>query len=398
MSGARLIPYPELRALEDAAQGNGLVPTRIFALLLPIWCVEVRATVTEAEDYELIDRYLEKAIAEAGLHTVAELAEFFALDRVVVDRALRFLTAIGHVAVDRDRFTLTELGKRSVRDQKSYRVTVQDRRKLYFDGYGSRPLTRPYYDSGAVTFLEPAELSTVDGRNGPAFTTLANMSGGFRRDALTEVASRPDRDAFNLPARIDSPEALGETVVYLPIYLVRGLQPGGRPRYLAYSQVGDQADPYLSGLCEQTPEIVGVCENDAGAANGTGRERITEWLRKRNLDGQGPELVAGGLWRVTFPASAFAGALKLSQVGSYLLLGNTFFHVWCTDRRTRQAALVERLNAYLGSGPHVDEDLVRQRLARLASQMELDADLATVRHWAVAFGKTTLAEQLDSFS
>jgi hypothetical protein len=397
VSGARLISYPELRVLENAAHGDRVVPTRIFALLLPIWCVEVRATVTEAEDYELIDRHLEKAIAEAGLHTVAELAQFFALDRVVVDRALRFLTAIEHVAVAGDRFTLTELGKRSVRDQKSYRVTVNDHRKLYFDGYGSRPLTRPYYDSGAVTFLEPADLSTVAGRDGPAFTTLANMSGGFRREALTELASRPDRDAFNLPARIDSPESLGETIVYLPVYLVRGLQPGGRSRYLAFSQIDEEADPYLTGLCEQTPEIVGVCENDTGASNGTGCERISEWLRKRNLGGQGPELVAGGQWRVTFKASAFEGALGLSKVGSYVVLGNTFFHVWCTDRRTRQAALVERLNAYLGARSHVDEDLVRQMLTRLATQLKLDADLPTVRRWAVTFGKTTLAEQLASF-
>lgn len=397
MSGERLIRYPELRALEDAAYGDGVVPTQIFALLLPIWCVEVRATVTEAEDYELIDRYLEKAIAEAGLHTVAELAGFFGLDRVVVDRALRFLTAIEHVAVGGDRFTLTELGKRSVCDQKSYRVTVNDRRKLYFDGYGSRPLTRPYYDSGAVTFLEPADLSTVSGRDGPSFTALANMSGGFRHEALAELATRPDRDAFNLPARIDSPESLRETVVHLPIYLVRGLRQGGRPRYLAYSQIDDKADPYLSELCEQTPEIVGVCENDAGASNGTGRERISEWLRKKNLGDHRPELVAGGMWRVTFPASAFTGTLKLSQVGSFVLLGNTFFHVWCTDRRTRRAALVERLNVYLGSRSHVDEDLVRQWLARLATQLELDADLPKVRHWAVTFGKTTLAEQLASF-
>jgi len=397
VSGERLIRYPELRALEDAAYGGGVMPSRIFALLLPVWCVEIRATVTEAEDYELIDRYLEKAIAEADLHTTAELAGFFGLDRVVVDRALRFLTAIEHVAVDGDRFTLTELGKRSVRDQKSYRVTVNDRRKLYFDGYGSRPLTRPYYDSSAVTFLDPADLSTVAGRDGPSFTTLANMSHGFRHEALADLASRSDRDAFNLPARIDNPDSLRETMVHLPIYLVRGLRRGGRPHYLAYSQIDDQADLYLSELCEQTPEIVGVCENDAGPGTGVGRERITEWLRKRNLNGRGPELVAGGMWRVTFPASAFTGSLKLSQVGSFVVLGNTFFHVWCADRRTRQAALVERLDAYLGSRSHVDEEVVRLRLTRLNTQLELDADLPTAHQWAVAFGKTTLAEQLASF-
>ena len=111
----------------------------------------------------------------------------------------------------------------------------------------------------------------------------------------------------------------------------------------------------------------------------------------------GAGLSHGGLWRVTFPASAFEGPLGLSQVGSYVVLGNMFFHVWCTDKRTRQAALVERLNAYLGARSHVDKDMVRQRLARLAAQLEIDADFPAVRRWAVAFGKTTLAEQLDSF-
>src|SRR4051812_19990309 len=95
----RLIRYPEERALEDAVYRVGVRPTRIFALLLPVLCVEIEATVTDGEPYELIDRYLGRAIAEGGLHTTVELADFLALDEVLVDRALRFLTAIGHVTI-----------------------------------------------------------------------------------------------------------------------------------------------------------------------------------------------------------------------------------------------------------------------------------------------------------
>jgi hypothetical protein len=50
-----LIRYSEPRALEDAAFAHGLAPTHIFALLLPVWRVEVQATITDAEDYALID-------------------------------------------------------------------------------------------------------------------------------------------------------------------------------------------------------------------------------------------------------------------------------------------------------------------------------------------------------
>ncbi len=70
----RLIRYPEERALEDAAFAHGLAPTRIFALLLPVWRVEVKATVTDAEDYALIDRYLERGIASAGLNSAGRFS------------------------------------------------------------------------------------------------------------------------------------------------------------------------------------------------------------------------------------------------------------------------------------------------------------------------------------
>ena len=246
MSGTRLIPYPELRALEDAAHGNGLVPTRIFALLLPIWWVEVRATVTEAADYAIIDRYLEKAIAEAGLHTVAELAEFFALDPVVVDRALRFLIAIEHVAVDRTRFTLTGLGQQSVRDQKSYRVTIRRPPQALL-----RRIRLAAADPSVLrlgrSHLSRASRSIYHGRSdGPAFMALANLSGGFRREALAEVAARPDRMLSTYLCGSTARRALARRRV--PADLSRARAPaGGRPRYLAYSQVGDRGRPVPLG-------------------------------------------------------------------------------------------------------------------------------------------------------
>ena len=117
-TNGRLIRYPEERALEDAAFTHGLMPTRIFALLLPIWRVDVRACVTAAEPYALIDRYLELGIGTAGLDSVTGLAGFFGLDDVVVERPLRFLAGIGHVTMGGGRVALTELGQRSVRDGK----------------------------------------------------------------------------------------------------------------------------------------------------------------------------------------------------------------------------------------------------------------------------------------
>lgn len=225
-----LMPYTVERALEDVVFGLGMEPTRFSRLLLPVWEVEVRSTTTDGRPYELIDRYLERGMAEGRLSTVAELARFFALDLALVDRAVRFLVAIEHVSVCDGVLALTELGLRSQRDQVSYRVTREDRRKLYFDGFGSRPLSRRYYDSGAVTFLTGHELT--EQRTGPRFLRLAALSG-FRRTALAELAAQRDRDYYNLPARIDQPESLGEECVFLPLYVFRAVDSSGEARLLA---------------------------------------------------------------------------------------------------------------------------------------------------------------------
>ena len=60
--GQRLMPFPPERVLEDAAVERGLRPTRLHPLLLPVWRVEIRATVTEGEDFHLIDRFLERGL------------------------------------------------------------------------------------------------------------------------------------------------------------------------------------------------------------------------------------------------------------------------------------------------------------------------------------------------
>lgn len=396
---ARLISYPEQRALEDAAYAHGLVPTRIFTILLPVWRVEIQATVTESKDYQVIDRFVERAIVEGGLDTVPAIAEFLALDETIVDRALRFLTAINHVSVTDGRFALTPLGVRSVRDQKSHRRTQHDRRKLYFDAFGSRPLPRPYYDSRAVTFIErhdahPA-LAAVDGRG----FMLGNLAA-FRREALAELARIPDRDAFNLPDRVENPESLGEECVYLPLYVVRAVRSGYPPRYLAYGQAADESDPHLTSICEHTREIVSVCEHELASDELAERERITKWLARRNLGRSRPTRTAEGTWRVTLPASAFGGnaALGLSQLGSYVVLGNLFFHAWCADESARRRALVERVNAYLGARSNVVEDTLMKRVEQMSRQLELGTvDLRTLRRWAAEAGRSQLAWQLATF-
>jgi hypothetical protein len=397
-NGHKLISYPQYRAIERAAYTHDAVPTGIYAVLLPVWQVEVEATVTEGEDYELIDRYLERAIAQAGLGTTAELAAFLALDEVVVDRALRFLTAIEHVVQRAGRYELTPLGLRSVQAQKSYRITRNDRRKLYFDAFGSRPLPRAYYDSDAVTFIDRGVLSAVLAkRDGPTFIALSNTPG-FRPEAIGELANAIDRGSFNLPERIDNPTLLGQEYVYLPLFVVR-CTGQGRTRYFAYSQASHEADDHLTALCESTPELVAVFENEFEADAASAEERIGKWLAGRDLGRYRPVRTRDGTWRVTLPAQAFSegGRLSVTQLGSYVVLGTIFFHAWCTDERARRRAMVERINAYLGRRSTVDASVLTEQVERMAHQLELGTvDLATLRRWAMDAGRSQLAEQLAS--
>jgi hypothetical protein len=399
----KIIPYPEERALEDAAYRQVTTPTRLFPLLLPVWCVEVTATVTHAEPYELIDRFLERGIAAGGLDTIADLARFFSLDEALVERAVRFLTRIQHVTTGSDgRLVLTRLGHDSVRDGRRYTIEQEDRRKLYFDAFDSRPLTRPYYDPSVVTLLTPQEVQDLKSRrDGPAFRMLYS-SRVFRDAALTELARLTERDRFNLPERVDSPRRIDQPeCVYLPLYLVRAVAPDGRARHLAYTQAGDTADADISEICERSPEVVGVIEaEESGAQDGRDEKRAREWLRRRGRDELRPVRLADGMLRVTFPASAFApnGAttLSLSKLGSFVVQGHDFFQVWCGDERVRRRALLERVDSYLGARVRAERADAAGKIEQIARQLDLGrVDIPALRQMASRAGNRDLASHLD---
>lgn len=399
MNRTQLFSFPEQRVLEDAAYVRDTEPTRIFALLLPVWSVTIEADITEAEDYELIDRFLARGIAEGDLATTAELADFYALEPELVDRALRALAAIGHVTNSAGRWVLTELGLRSVRDRKRYILTRGDRRKLYFTAFGSRPLTRPYYDSRKVTLVPAADLPAIRAADGPRFHALLPTCG-LDGNALATLAADPQRDRYNMPERVDGLRRLGsDELVYLPVYVVRGRMPEGRLRYLAYSQASSDADLELSELVERSPEIVAVLEAEmAGIRHDDERERVRGWLRKQGL-GEVPldQVSADDPLRVRLPANRFGGnGLPLNRVGSFVVQANSLFRLWCDDVAVRRLALLGRVDAILSRSSTVDRAFLVERVARIARQLDLGTvSLAELRDLAAANRRTALAAQLN---
>lgn len=391
----RLMPFPEERVLEDAAFGQGMVPTRLYALLLPVWQVEIRADITEGEDFFLIDRFLERGLRHGALDTVDELAVFFGLDHALVMQAVRFLTAIGHVRQSGDRLSLTSLGQRSVDDDIRYVVTRQDRRKLYFEALSCTPLTRPHYDEEVVTLLTGDKLAGVM-RNDhyPRFTPIQVMSG-FDRSALDRLQDRKDRARFNLPVALNALESLGEELVFLPVYLVRG-----GDELLVYGQAGAGAayDPELSDLCTRAPELINALDNEEADDRADDRvlRAARNWLREKGLDSVAPEQDVDGTWSVSLPASAFGGnGLPVSRIGTYRMAGTRFFRVWCDGETQRKLALLNRLDRRLGSRSHVTRQKTEELIARLARQLHLETpDLSRLRAGAEKTRLTGLEAQL----
>ncbi|MGW6242110.1 hypothetical protein ACWGBX_23985 [Streptomyces sp. NPDC055037] len=392
----RLMNFPEERVLEDAAFGQGIVPTRLYALLLPVWKVEIRADITEGEAFFLIDRFLERGLRHGSLDTVDELAAFFALDRALVAQAVRFLTAIGHTEEGPGGILrLTPLGQRSVDDDIRYVVTRQDRRQLYFEALSCGPLARAHYDDEVVTLLSAEEMDQAQrSKHYPRFTPVA-VASGFDRSALDRLKSRRDRARFNLPVALDAVECLSETLVFLPVYLVRG-----RAGLLVYGQAeaGTAHDPELSALCTGTPELINALDNEELDAEADERllRSARKWLSELGLDAVAPEQDDDGTWSVSLPSSAFGEkGIPFSRIGSYRMAGSRFFRVWCPEETPRKRSLLDRLDQRMGSRRQVTRQEVEELIVRLALQLRLDTpDLTLVRSGAKRTGLSGLEAQL----
>jgi hypothetical protein len=396
----------------------GLIPTRLCRLLLPVWRADVQATIYDSEPYDLIDRYLEAAIAQGGLGSVAELAQFYGLDLAVISSAARFLESIGHLSRDgAGRLTLSDIGLQSVREGKRYLRELRDRRHLYFDGFTGQPLTRPFYDERTVTFLDAAGLARLvaeagsGSRHSPAARdafTLVNRipPTGFGPEALSALVQMPaaERDRFNLPEQVISPSLVGTPEqVYLPAYVVRAVDAGGVVGYLAYTQASEEADPEWSQACAVAEEVAVVVENEYQSGRDEGEENAARrWVEKR-YTGRFDVSWRNGLLVATVPARAFDGdggdGLEPRRIGSFTRMDGWYFQVWCDDERLRYRALLDLTESYLIGRTRVAPGAAAKRLERFGRQVGFGPlTAAEIAKLARKEGRKDLAARLDKLT
>ncbi|MCH7231610.1 hypothetical protein L0U85_12220 [Glycomyces sp. L485] len=399
----QLFPYPRERVVDNARHEMGLMPTRIVACLLPLWRIEVEATVTEGRPYELLDRFLEAAIADAGFDTVRELALFLSLDETLVDRVLRFLARTGHLVESGGHYSLTALGRRSVENGKRFEVIKADRRVLYFEALGSQPLTRIYYDSKTVTILGEFDAVRLLGQKSGVRFRRIGVPIGRAANALQDLMNRRDRDRFNLPEGIEDLRPLGsDRPAYLPVYLVRAEPSAGPARYLAYTQASAGHDPELSEVFEQHPYVRAHMEQlETEGLGGGDEQNIAAWAEFKDL-GQRPDVrQVDRTWRVLLPEREFTreGGLTISQIGQYKVSRNTVFQLWCASAHARTRALLDRAAGYLGAARNPEPDLVEARLHQFARQLEFEPmSLDSLAALAANAGNHHLAGQLEELT
>ncbi|MEU5845307.1 hypothetical protein [Saccharopolyspora shandongensis] len=380
------------RALENAAYREGVYPTRVFPVLFPVHEIEVRATTRTGRDYALIDKFLERSIAEGGITTIPHLAEFLRLDPVLVDRAVRVLRRIGHLDPHGDQLVLTDLARESLQANTCYEIRREDRRKIYFDGYTSQPMHRRYYQSSSP-FLAPAEALALLGKR---FSRLSSFRP-FRRDALTALARNPDREKFNLPIAVENPQEVQPECVFLPLYLVRTVVRGGHERYLAYSETnGSELDEELSALCTNLPDIGFALQNETPPVSQQ-EQSVRGWLERYALAGREFFQHPDGSWQADLAPEDFEPATQrgIRDVGSFVDLGTVVVRVWCQDHEVRRRALLARAKSLLGVFRYRPQD--RADLLRMAGdQLEFpDLDDGRLRALATEAGENALIKQLD---
>ncbi|GLX99941.1 hypothetical protein [Actinoplanes sp. NBRC 101535] len=235
MTGPAHLPEREVARRADALPG--VRPLRIHPLLVPMWAAEVTATVREAHPYEVFDRFLARAVAEAGLRSTPELAEFLGVEPALVARALDFLIGLGHLERDGDRVTLTELGRRSVADGRRYVLAPHRRMVLRFDGLDGAPV--PYGHVTRSIWLGDPELTLADGTR---FRVMPG-AGALPDDAVAALLSRRDVGDFSGPMVPVAAETTVVRPVWLPVYLVECVE-----EPLVFGRAVDGPDPYLGAL------------------------------------------------------------------------------------------------------------------------------------------------------
>jgi hypothetical protein len=355
--------YPARRAVEHAVAVSGVRPLRLFPVLWPLWQVETTANVYDEQAYEVVDRFLVRAVLEAGLHQVDDLARFYGVPISLVRRCLAFLEVIGHVRVEVDTVRLTDLGYRSAQADIRY-VPKESRQDLYVEQFTGQPLPRRYYEGSVPVFPTPEvpeDRLSDRSRFLPLFAPTA-----FRAEMVEQLGQSQDRTEYNLPHLLRDLRVIQERDAFLPAYVIETADRG----LLVYTAVAAERDSLFEAACQRVPTIHNMINAED---KDDPREIWTAWLAE-GKGGRGTlRQLPNGVWRATLRADAFGpdAKLPLSRVGSFELRKRQFLQLWCDDADLRRRAVLERALAMTQAADVDSRAELERRTAALARQLDV---------------------------
>lgn len=381
--------YPARRAVEHATSVPGIRPLRLFPVLWPLWQAETTASVYDEQAYEMIDRFLIRAVMDAHISRIDELTAFFGVPEALVRRCLRFLATIGHVREDAGTVTLTELGRYSAQEGVRYEPK-ESRQDILIEQFTGQPLPRAYYQ-GPVPIFPGTEIPEDRLADRSRFMPLfaATM---FRPEMVETLAQRPDRAELNLPRQLRDLRFTGKRDVYLPVYVIEA----AGTRLLVYTALAAERDAFFEDACLQVPDIAQLISAEK---NTDAREIWTEWLADSKAGPGSLRQLPSGIWRATLRATAFGhdAKLSLSKVGSYELRKRHFVQLWCDDTGLRRRALIERALAITSASDITSTADLRQRVTFLARQLEIaEPTLADLRKYGNQHRMSAAVARLDA--
>jgi hypothetical protein len=382
--GNAKLPYDPQRAIEHIQKLEHYTPQRIFAVLFPLWEVESTAQQEERRPYQIMELYIERGLAEAGLQTVQELSHFFGLQEVMIAKVLHFLERINHVSRQGENYKLEPLGYRSL--QEGQKFNLQEKRlKFYFDAYTSHPLQKQHYDNRAHILSEEQAFQILHQKTyGYRYYQLSSLSTSWQTDALEALAKRRDRADFNVPAEIRWVQAINVGQAYLPMYIIKAKgnfsrhthtqyarQQSAENYYIVYTGIQELRDLYFEKIVNNNQTILSALNNE--------REQEPEyiwqeWLKEKGITGTVPLPMANGTWQIKLPPTLFIGAkakLQFTKIGDYELRSGYFIHIWCDDRNLRRKAALERiLRLIKRRQQYIKVHAVHEHLQLLERQLE----------------------------
>ncbi len=339
-STQRNILYNPRRAIEHIEKLPGLTPIRLFAVLFPLWYVEVSGTQELQRPYELIENYIERGIAEGQLRTISALADFFSLDSRLVEKILFFLETIGHATHTRDTWALTQLGERSLEAGKKI-IAQQKAQKLYFEAFRSQPLQRVHYGNNLQTYADAEADEITPIYKGYKFHRMYSFPD-WQPESLQRLEQQPDRAQYNLPTGIHNLQFLSRVQVYFPMYIIETRKQNHQPYYVAYTHIQGRRDSYFEHIVNSYPEIQRslAAEKEMKAS-----ELWRKWLLKKGITSVQPEQLPSGIWRINLVEAAFhasTDSLSIADIGTYRLEDGYFLQIWCSDIFLRRQAALDR--------------------------------------------------------